>query len=86
MVSVSRDEGDLMKNSQTCTVATLIAEPEALVSVSDLVEANIVTSGQAAKRWVRHGWLPPPIRLPNNQLRWVAGAVVKTTGLEQAAA
>jgi hypothetical protein len=74
-----------VKTSQTCTVATLIAKPDALVSVGDLIAANVITSGQAAARWTRNGWLPKPIRLPNNQLRWVAGAVVKVVGLEQAA-
>jgi hypothetical protein len=68
-----------------CNLASLIDEPDALVTVNDLIEANIVTSGQAAKRWIRQGWLPPPIRLSNGQLRWTAGAVVETVGLGQAA-
>jgi hypothetical protein len=39
-----------------CNLASLIDEPDALVTVNDLIEANIVTSGQAAKRWIRQGW------------------------------
>jgi hypothetical protein len=76
---------DLKSSNDTYTIAALLAKPEALVSVGHLIEANVVTSGQAAARWVRHGWLPRPIKLPNGQLRWIAGAVVKTAGLEQAA-
>ena len=86
MVSASRTRETDMKIPQTCTVATLLAEPDRLVAVSDLVSANVITSGQASRRWVRQGWLPKPIRLPNGQLRWTAGAVVKTVGLEQVAA
>lgn len=70
-----------MNTEQPCNLATLRGDPDALVTINDLVQAKIIGGHQAAKRWIAKGWLPSPTRLPNGQLRWRAGAVVEALGL-----
>lgn len=72
-----------MQNPNRCDLGTLVARPAALVSVADLKDANIVTSHQAAKRWVRTGKLPEPLRLPNGAIRWLARDVLRALGIDE---
>ena len=66
----------------TMTLRYMQEHPEILVSPQDMASAGVGPgSYQALAYWIFKQKVPPPIRLPNGRLKWVARKLLKHLGL-----
>ena len=61
-----------------------VTTPVRAVSPSDLASAGIIGSYSGINDWIRKGWLPRPIELPNGRKIWTGEVIAEMINRRQA--